>query len=332
MDSMGRAVGILGLGSALPEQILTNRDIEQMVDTTDEWIVARTGIRERRRADENTATSDLATLAAERALADANLAASDLDLIIVGTVTPDMFFPSTACLVQSNLGATRAAAFDLEAACSGFLYGLTVAQQFVSSGFYQYVLVIGAETLTKITDWTDRNTCVLFGDGAGAAVLGPVSQGRGILANRLGADGNGGYLLHMPGGGSRMPVNQEVLDQRLHYIKMAGNEVFKFAVRTMANTALAALADCGLNKDSVRMLIPHQANRRIIDAVSRKLGLAAEQVMINVDRTGNTSAASIPLALDEAYRNGCFADDDVLVLVGFGGGLTWGASVIRWGV
>lgn len=326
-----RRAGIVGVGSALPKKVLTNRDLEKMVDTSSEWIVTRTGIHKRHVAGPDTATSDLSLAAGRQALKEAGIEAKELDLIIVATATPDMLFPSTACIVQEALGANNAAAFDLEAACSGFLYGVVIAEQFIATKTYDTVLVIGAETLSKITNWSDRNTCVLFGDGAGACVLRPVSADRGILSHYLGADGKGGGLLQIRGGGSRKPTSMDTLKQKLHYIEMQGAEVYKFAVRIMGEAALEALDRSGLRGEDVDYLIPHQANLRIIKAVARRLKLPPERVIINVDRHGNMSAASIPVALDEATRSGRIKADDILVLVAFGGGLTWGAMVIKWG-
>jgi len=322
--------GILGLGSYVPEKVVTNKDLENMVDTTDEWIIARTGIRERRIAGEGEATSDLATKAAQLALVDAGVSASELDLIIVATVTPDMVFPSVACLVQSNLGATNAAAFDITAVCSGFVYGLGIASQFIKTGTYRKILVIGAETLSKITDRTDRNTIIVFGDGAGAAVLGEAPSGFGILGMDLGADGTGGDLLKVPAGGSRQPASAETISGRLHFIKMDGSEVFKFAVKVMGASAIKALENANLSPADITYLVPHQANIRIIQSAAKRLGVPMDKVIVNVDKYGNTSAASIPIALDEAVQSGKIKNGDLLVLVGFGGGLTWASSVIRW--
>ncbi len=325
-----KMAGIIGTGSCLPDRVMTNQEMEKIVDTNDEWIRSRTGICERRVSDENTATSDLATVAALRALESANLKPEDIDLIIVATVTPDMAFPSTACIVQKNIGAFNAAAFDLEAACTGFIYGLAIAENFIKTGYYKHVLVIGAETLTKIADFTDRNTCVIFGDGAGAAVVSEVPEEYGILSTYIGADGRGGHLLSQPAGGSRIPATLESIQNRLHYIKMDGSEVFKFAVKIMGEAAEKALEKCGLKKEDIDYLIPHQANIRIIDAAVRRLKISNEKVYINVDKYGNMSAASVVIALDEASRSGCLKDGDVTVLVGFGGGLTWGAAVLKW--
>jgi 3-oxoacyl-[acyl-carrier-protein] synthase-3 len=323
-------VGILGIGSYVPEKIFTNKDIEKMMDTSDEWIVERTGIRERRIAAEGQATSDLATNAAQRALEDARISADELDLIIVATVTPDMAFPAVACLVQNNIKATKAAAFDITAVCSGFVYGLSIGSQFIKTGVYRKVLVIGAETLSKITDWTDRNTGMIFGDGAGAVVLSETLPEYGILGINLGADGAGGDLLKIPAGGSRQPTSAETVAGRQHYIYMNGNEVYKFAIKVMGESANKALENANLTAADITYLVPHQANIRIIQAAAKRLGLPMEKVIVNVDKYGNTSAASIPLALDEAVKSGRIKNGDVLVLVGFGGGLTWAASVIKW--
>lgn len=324
------AIGIVGIGSEAPERVLSNHDLERMVETTDAWIVERTGIKTRRIADEKTTTSTLATTAAERALADAGIQGSEVDLIIVGTATPDMLFPSTACLVQSRIGAARAAAFDLAAACSGFIYGLNVAAGMIRNGTHQTALVIGAETLTKIVDFTDRATCVLFGDAAGAAVVRRVEPGKGILASRIMSDGDLAEMLMLPGGGSLHPTTHETVDQGLHFIKMNGNNVFKAAVKSMADAVLGALEDAGLTADDVDLFVPHQANMRIIEATAKKLGMPMEKVFVNVDRYGNTSAASIPLALDEARRSGLLKPGDVASVVAFGAGFTWGSAVMRF--
>jgi 3-oxoacyl-[acyl-carrier-protein] synthase III len=327
--SMG-AVGIIGTGKYVPERVLTNKELEQMVDTNDEWIVTRTGIRERRIAASEQATSDLAYEAAIKALEAAGVAAEDVELIIVATITPDMFFPSTACILQDRLGARRAAAFDLSAACSGFIYGLATATSMLQSGMYKNALVIGAECLSRITDYTDRNTCILFGDGAGAVVLGEVPAGRGFKSFELGADGSGGELLKVCGGGSRMPSTADSVDSKAHFIYMAGSEVFKFAVRIMGGAAEDALKKAGLDKSDIDLMIPHQANIRIIQSALNRLNLSEDKCMINLDRYGNVSAASIPLALAEAVEQGRVKEGDTLMLVGFGGGLTWGASALVW--
>ncbi|NQX65721.1 ketoacyl-ACP synthase III [Paenibacillus alba] len=323
-------VGVLGTGKYVPERILTNQELETMVETNDEWIVSRTGIRERRIAAEGQATSDLCYEASLLAMASAGITADQLDLIIVATITPDMSFPSTACVLQEKLGAKKAAAFDLSAACSGFVYGLANASNFIATGTYKYALVIGADCLSRITDYTDRNTCILFGDGAGAVVIGEVPEHRGFKSFELGADGTGGPLLKIEGGGSRNPASQNSIDQRLHYIYMAGAEVFKFAVRIMGNAADEALRKAGWEKADIDLLVPHQANMRIIQASLNRLELTDDKCMINLDKYGNMSAASIPVALAEAAEQGRLNEGDRIVLVGFGGGLTWGASALVW--
>ena len=325
------SAGIIGLGMYVPEKILTNADIEKIVDTNSEWIIDRTGIKQRHVVEADVTTSDLAVRAAEAALADADLSAEDISLIIVATATPDMFFPSVACLVQTRIGAKNAAAFDLVAGCSGFVYALITACQFVQNGTYKNVLVIGAETLTKITDWTDRNTCVLFGDGAGAVVVSKVAEGHGLLGFDLGADGSGGELLKVEAGGTRMPASVETVANKLHYIQMNGNEVYKFAVKIMGATALKAIERAGITVDDVNLLFPHQANIRIIQAAAKRLKLPMERVFVNVENYGNTSSASIPIALCEAKAAGRLIDEENSVLVGFGAGLTWAACVLKWG-
>lgn len=327
---IGIPVGIIGTGKYVPKQILSNKDLEQMVETNDEWITSRTGIKERRIAADDEATSDLAYNAALEALHNAGVLAEDIDLIIVATVTPDRAFPSTACIIQDRLGAKKAAAFDLSAACSGFIYGLANATSMIKSGIYKNALVIGAECLSRITDYTDRNTCILFGDGAGAVVIGEVSEGRGFLSFELGADGSGGDLLKVESGGSRLPASQETIDQKLHCIYMAGRDVFKFAVRIMGSTAEKALEKAGLSKQDIDLLVPHQANIRIIQSALERLELPQEKSIVNLDKYGNVSAASIPLALAEAVEQGKVNPGDCMVMVGFGGGLTWGAAVLRW--
>lgn len=325
-----KAVGIIGLGCYVPERIVTNKDLEKLVDTTDEWIVERTGIRERRMADADMATSDLAARAAQNALDDAGVSADEIDLIIVATVTPDMFFPSVACLVQANIKATNAAAFDLSAACSGFVSGMVVAAQFIEAGLYKKILVIGAECFSRFIDYQDRNTSVLFGDGAGAVVMGETKAGCGILGIDMGADGTGGELLKVPAGGSRTPASLATVSDRLHAVQMNGKEVFKFAVSIMGESALKALANAGLEADAIDLLVPHQANTRIIQSAAKRLKMPMEKIVINVDKYGNTSGASIPIALHEAVESGRVKDGDTLMLVGFGAGLTWGACVIKW--
>lgn len=321
--------GILGTGSALPSRVLTNADLEQMVDTNDEWIVTRTGIKERRIAAPDEATSDFAVPASERALEMAGVRAEEIDLILVATVTPDMMFPSTACVVQERIGATHAAAFDLSAACSGYLYGLSVASAFVATGQYRYVLVIAADVLSRIVDYTDRSTAVLFGDGAGAAVVGPVEGDRGLLAFDLGADGSGGKFLHMPAGGSRMPASYASIDAHMHYLKMEGQETFKFAVKAMASSTEKVLERAGLSREEIDVLVPHQANIRIIEAARKRFGLDEHKVVLTIHKYGNSSASSIAIALDEAIRSGRAEPGHVVVLVGFGAGLTWGAAAVR---
>jgi 3-oxoacyl-[acyl-carrier-protein] synthase-3 len=321
---------IIGTGSAVPERVLTNHDLEQMVDTSDDWITVRTGIKERRVASEGEFTSTFATRAAQRALEMAGVDPADLDLIICGTVTPDFPFPSTACIVQNDLGATRAAAFDISAACSGFLYGLSIADKFIKTGTATHILVVGVEVLSRIVDWTDRNTCCLFGDGAGAVVLAADKSSSGILSTHIYSDGSYWELLHQPGVGNRNPASQQLLDSGQVFIKMQGNEVFKLAVRAMEDAAHAALSANGFSIADLDYLIPHQANRRIIDAISKRLGLSSDKVFVNVDRYGNTSAASIPIALDEANRTGALKRDALVLLDAFGGGLTWASVLMRW--
>src|SRR5437867_1107901 len=326
----GRTCSIAGVGSYVPCTVLTNADLEKKVDTTDEWITTRTGIKERRICADGEFTSDLAANAARRAMEKANVTANQIDLIIVATITPDMLFPSTACLVQQKIGAKRAAAFDLEAACSGFIYALEIAQQFIMSRTYDTVLVIGAEKLSSIVDWEDRNTCVLFGDGAGAAVLQNRPNAHGLLTAVMGADGEKADLLFMPGGGSRCPASAESVSSRQHYLRMEGKETFKNAVQAMQTAAEEALRRCEIDISSIKCIIPHQANRRIIDAVGERLGAKPEQLFINLHKYGNTSAASVAIALDEAVSSGRVHRGDLILLVVFGAGLTWGAAVIEW--
>ncbi|MDP2912452.1 MAG: beta-ketoacyl-ACP synthase III [Candidatus Omnitrophota bacterium] len=322
-------VGIIGLGAYLPDRVLTNKDLEKMVDTTDEWITTRTGIKERRIARADEATSDMATEAAKRALNDAGLKAEAIDLIIVATITPDMLFPATACLVQDKIGARTVPAFDISVACSGFIYGLAIANQFIGSGTYRHALVIAAEKLSAITDWNDRSTCVLFGDGAAAAVLGPVEKG-GILSAYLGANGKQGELIKLPAGGSRIPATKKSVDDRLHFIKMNGVELFKHAVKVMAEAALEATRPLGLKAEDISLVIPHQANLRILNAVAKKMGLSKDKIYLNIDKYGNMSAASSAVALVEAVKEGRIKKGDKILLDAFGGGLTWGAIVIEW--
>lgn len=324
------SVGISGVGSFVPEKILTNYDLMEMVDTSDEWIVERTGIRERRIGSKDISTSDLGTEAAKRALKDANLKPEDIDLIIVATITPDHLFPSTACIIQDKLKATNAAAFDINAACTGFVYGVVAGASFVKSGMYDRVLVIGGENLSKIIDWKDRNTCVLFGDGAGACVLERCDEGYGILSFELGSDGEGREVLIQPGGGSKTPASQRSVEDNLHTLKMDGREVFKFAVRTMERTSKIVIERANLQVKDIDLLIPHQANIRIIDAARKKLDLPMDRIYVNLDRYGNMSSASIPVALDEAMRDKKIKKGDNILLVGFGAGLTWGSLILKW--
>jgi 3-oxoacyl-[acyl-carrier-protein] synthase-3 len=329
-DFKGRTCSIAGVGSYVPEQILTNADLEKMVDTSDEWITTRTGIKERRIAGKNEFTSDLAACAALRAMECAGVAAEKIDLIIVATITPDMIFPATACLVQQKIAARHAAAFDLEAACSGFIYALEIGQQFIMSRTYDTVLVIGAEKLSSIVDWKDRNTCVLFGDGAGAAVLQNRPNAHGLLTAIMGADGRKCDVLSMPGGGSRIPATVESVAARLHYLRMDGKETFKAAVNAMYTAAAEALRRCEIDVAQIACIIPHQANRRIIDAVGERLGTSPDRFFLNVEKYGNTSAASVAIALDEAVQSGRIRRGDLIMLVVFGAGLTWGAAIIEW--
>ena len=324
-----KAANIIATGSYVPDTILNNSYFEGIVDTSDKWIVSRTGIKERRRANIEIATSDIATKAAERAIESANISPLELDIIIVATVTPDMPFPSTACLVQKNIGAKNATAFDIEAACSGFIYGLSIGESFIKSGSAKNILIIGAEVLTRITDYSDRNTCVLFGDGAGAVILSD-KKGHRILSNYLGSDGKGCDLLYLPGGGSKTPASIDTINKSLHYIRMEGSEVFKFAVRIMESATKQVLESCKLKTENISLLIPHQANIRIIESASKRFNLPEDKIYINVDKYGNMSSASIAVALDEAYKEGRITSGDIVVLVAFGGGLTWGSSVIRW--
>lgn len=325
-----QSVGITGLGAWVPEQVITNQNLMQTIDTSDEWIVTRTGISERRKAAAHEAVSDLGIRAARAALADAGIRAEELDLILVATITPDMLFPATACLIQQELGATGAAAFDLSAACSGFIYGLAVGSQFVATGMYRKVLVVATETMSKVVNWQDRNTCILFGDGAGAVVLQPVEEGWGLLSFDLGSDGTGADLLKLPAGGSRKPASLETVQNGEHYLTMNGNEVFKFAVKIMGDTALKCLQKAGLSTEEIDFFVPHQANTRIIEAAVKRLGLSNKKVYVNLDKYGNMSSASVPVALAEAVNKGFIKKGDLLVLVGFGAGLTWGSCVLKW--
>ena len=321
---------ITGVGSYVPERVLTNADLEQLVDTSDEWITSRTGIRQRRMAGKGEHTSTMAVNAARHALDRAGLAPADLDLIIVATITPDMPFPATACLVQQELGAGKAAAFDLEAACSGFLYALEVGRAFIVSSVYENILIIGAEKLSSIIDWKDRNSCVLFGDGAGAAVLQRRKEGRGVLATRLGSNGGKADILAMPGGGSRQPATVDSVNARFHFLKMEGKEVYKNAVTAMTAAAREVLERAGVGIGDLKCIIPHQANQRIINAVGERLGAREDQVFVNLEKYGNTSAASVVVALDEALTDGRINRGDLILIIAFGAGLTWGATVLEW--
>jgi 3-oxoacyl-[acyl-carrier-protein] synthase-3 len=329
-DFKGRSCSIVSVGSYVPERIVTNADLEKMVDTTDEWIVSRTGIKARRVAATDEYTSDLASNAALRAMKKGGIKPEEIDLIIVATITPDMPFPSTACLVQQKIGAYRAAAFDIEAACSGFIFALEIGQQFIMSRTYNTVLVIGAEKLSSIVNWTDRNTCVLFGDGAGAAILQNRPNAHGLLTACMGSDGQKADLLSMPGGGSRCPASGQSVSAGLHYLRMDGKETFKNAVQAMNTAAQESLRRCEIDITQIKCVVPHQANLRIIDAVSERIGAKPEQVFINLDKYGNTSAASVAIALDEAVESGRIQRGDLILLVVFGAGLTWGAAVIEW--
>src|SRR3954463_9899284 len=326
----GRSCSVTGVGSYVPSKVLTNAELEKLVDTSDEWITSRTGIKERRIAAKEEFTSDLATRAAMRAIQKAGISPTDIDLIIVATITPDMPFPSTACLVQQKIGARRAAAFDLEAACSGFIYALEIAQQFIMSRTYDTVLVIGAEKLSSIVNWQDRNTCVLFGDGAGAAILQNRPNTHGLLTACMGSDGTRADLLAMPGGGTRCPATIDSVTKGMHFLRMDGKETFKNAVNAMLTAAREALRRCELDIAQIKCIIPHQANLRIIDAVAERLGARPEQVFVNLNKYGNTSAASVAIALDEAVQSGRIQRGDLILLVVFGAGLTWGAAVIEW--
>lgn len=326
---MMKPVGIIGLGKYLPKRVLTNKQLEKMVDTTDEWIFTRTGIKERRLADKNESTSDLAIPAARDALKDAKLKAESVELIIAATVTPDMQFPSVSCLIQRELGAKKAACFDMSAACAGFVYGLITARQFVASGMYKNALVVAAEKTSSFVDWKDRSTCILFGDGSGAAVVGPVKR-PGFLSAHLGADGRGADLLMVAAGGSRYPPSRETLEKKMHYVKMRGNELFRVAVGIMADAALKALEQAGLSCQDVDCFIPHQANARIIYATAKKLGLSKDKIFMNIEKYGNMSAASSAVALCEAVKSGRIKKGDIVLLDTFGAGLAWGSCVIKW--
>jgi 3-oxoacyl-[acyl-carrier-protein] synthase-3 len=325
-----RTVSIIGTGSYVPEKILTNEDLSRMVDTSDEWITTRTGIKERRIAAKDEFTSDMATKAALKAIEQANIAAAEIDLILVATATPDMLFPATACFVQKNIGATNAACLDISAACAGFLFGVEIAQQFITSHTHDTVLVIGADKLTSITNWTDRNTCVLFGDGAGAAILRHRGGTHGVISTHIGSDGQFTDILFMPGGGSRCPITAENVGRNLNTIHMSGKEVYKQAVTAMLSAAQKALEQSGLSIEDIACVIPHQANLRIIEGIADRLKIPLERFYVNLDRYGNTSAAAVAIALDEANRTGRIKAGDFVLMVVFGGGLTWASTVIEW--
>lgn len=321
---------ITGIGSYLPNKVLTNYDLEKMVDTSNDWIIQRTGIKERRIVENGVTTSDIATQASLRAMEDAGVSPKDLDMIITSTITPDHIFPSTSCYIQQKIGATRACAFDILAACAGFIYALSIGQSFINSGAMKTVLVVGAECLSKITDYTDRATCVLFGDGAGAVIIQRNPVKHEILSSSLAADGSEADVLIMPGGGARNPASLESVQQRLHYIQFRGKEVFKLAINNITNLILETAKENGLTLDDIDLIIPHQSNLRIIEATMEKLGLPMEKAFVNIDKYGNTSSASVPIAIDEARKEGRLRKGNIVMLVAFGGGLTWGSSVIRW--
>ncbi len=321
---------IISTGSYLPEKVLTNDDLAKMIDTSDEWITERTGIKERRIAYENQAASDLACEASKEALKNAGLKADGLDLIIVATATGDMPFPSTACILQNKLGAKNAVGFDINAACAGFLYGLHVANGFVKAGLHKRILLVGTEVLSRVTDWNDRNTCVLFGDGAGVVIIEHTEEDKGVISTHINSDGNMWELLYIPGGGSKYPTSQESIQNRLHYIKMKGNEVFKHAVRTLGDLVVKTLKENNLSPSQLSLLIPHQANTRIIQATADRIGIPMDKVIMNLDKFGNTSAASIPIALDEVVQSGRVKEGDYILMEAFGGGFTWASALIKW--
>lgn len=325
-----RTVSIIGTGSYVPEKILNNDDLSRLVDTSDEWITTRTGIKERRMAAEDEYTSDMAAKAAHNAIEQAGIAAEEIDLILVATATPDMVFPSTACLVQTKIGAPKAACLDVSAACAGFLFAIEIAQQFITTHTYETVLVIGAEKLTSITNWTDRNTCVLFGDGAGAAVLRHRGSAHGVISTHMGSDGQFADILFMPGGGCRTPLTHENVDKNLQTIHMSGKDVYKQAVTAMLAASHNVLAQAGLTIDDIACVIPHQANIRIIEAIADRLKIPLDRFYVNLDRYGNTSAAAVAIALDEANRTGRIKTGDYILMVVFGGGLTWASTIVEW--
>lgn len=321
--------GIIGIGSYLPDKVISNYDLEKKVDTSNEWIIERTGISYRRKADDNICSSDLGAEAAKLSIKDANLEPEDIDLIISASSSPDRIFPATACIIQNKIRAKNAAAFDIQAACTGFIYALTTAAQFIVGGQYKNILVVGSEVLSKVTDWEDRNTCVLFGDGAGAVVLSKVKWG-GVINSILGADGNGSELLELPAGGTKEPADFDTVKKRRHYIKMSGNEVFKFAVKVFEDCTRKVIKEADLSLNDIDLIIPHQANIRIIDAAIKRLKFPRDRVVVNLSNYGNMSSASIPVALDEAFRMGRIKKGHKIILIGFGAGLTWGANLIDW--
>ncbi len=321
--------GIIGIGSYMPDKVITNYDLEKMVDTSNEWIIERTGISCRRKADDSICSSDLGAEAAKLAIKDANLKPENIDLILSASSSPDRIFPATACIIQNKIGAKNAAAFDIQAACTGFVYALTTAVQYIVGGQYKNILIVGSEVLSKVTDWEDRNTCVLFGDGAGAVVLSEVENG-GVISSILGADGSGSELLELPAGGTKEPAGFDTVKNRRHYIKMSGNEVFKFAVKVFEDCTRKIVEKADLSLKDIDFIIPHQANMRIIDAAVKRLKFSRDRVVINLDKYGNISSASIPVALDEAFRTGRIKRGHKIILVGFGAGLTWGANLIDW--
>ena len=322
--------GIIGIGHAYPEGILTNADLEKIVETSDEWITTRTGIKQRHKAAENEYTSQFGSAAAKQAIERAGIDVTEIDIIVCATTTPDQIMPSTGALIQAQIGAVNAAGMDVFAACSGFLYGLTMVESMIKTGQIKYALVIGAEVLTKYVDYTDRGTCVIFGDGAGAAVVGPVPEGKGILATKIKSDGRYEEQLYAPGGGTKLGTTHETIDNRMHFFKMKGNELFKVAVRSMADISAEMLEKAGYTVDDVDVVIPHQANQRITDAVASRLGVPEEKVYSNIAEHGNTSSASIPIAIDECIESGKIKDGSLVLLTAFGGGVTWGGTVIRF--
>jgi 3-oxoacyl-[acyl-carrier-protein] synthase III len=322
--------GIIGMGHAYPSGVLTNADLEKIVETSDEWITTRTGIKQRYKAADNEYTSQFAVKSARQAIENAGIEPKDIDIIVCATTTPDQILPSTGCLIQAELGCENAAGMDVFAACSGFVYGITMVESMIRTGQIRYALVIGAEVLTKYVDYTDRSTCVIFGDGAGAAVLGPVEDGKGILSTKIRSDGRYEESLYARGGGTKFGTSHETIDNRMHYFSMKGNEIFKLAVRSMCDISLEMLAKAGHTIEDVTMIIPHQANQRITDAVASRLGVSEDRIYSNIAQTGNTSSASIPIALDECLQSGKIKEGDLVLLTAFGGGVTWGASVIQF--